>query len=273
MEINENTTDKRYHGDLHQHGFTLIELLVVIAIIAILAALLLPALSAAKARAKAVQCMNNMRQILLASGMYADDYNGGLPPYGIAGVNPLKFKVVIGGVNNTHDQGWPDTILYLVGNNTNIFICPADPPGTSLNIGINLNLAVSIYFGAGSTPAGYKTSLLKQTSVARPVSTTYYADSGLGTSASKDDPNADNWVEDPNPADGQASWIDWRTPNQAPNDTPDPNWDTLPTRTIDRHSGYCVMGFVDFHAQSLKASTIGFYQPMGSILDGWSGCN
>jgi prepilin-type N-terminal cleavage/methylation domain-containing protein/prepilin-type processing-associated H-X9-DG protein len=59
-------------------GFTLIELLVVIAIIAILAAMLLPALSAAKARAQAIKCMANGRQLMLGWIQIANDNNDGL---------------------------------------------------------------------------------------------------------------------------------------------------------------------------------------------------
>ncbi|MEK7676253.1 MAG: type II secretion system protein [Verrucomicrobiota bacterium] len=68
-------------------AFTLIELLVVIAIIAILASLLIPALSKAKDRSQMTLDINNVRQILLASSMYATD-NGDYLPHPTWGTLP-----------------------------------------------------------------------------------------------------------------------------------------------------------------------------------------
>jgi len=63
---------------MEKKGFTLIELLVVIAI---LVAMLLPALSRAREKARQATCMNNLKQIGLATRMYIEDFDGWVLQY------------------------------------------------------------------------------------------------------------------------------------------------------------------------------------------------
>src|SRR4051812_28459789 len=72
-------------------GFTLIELLVVIAIIAILASLLHPAFSKSKAKAQAIICVNNYRQLQLAWQFYLEDNSSALPPNGSPDLVPANW--------------------------------------------------------------------------------------------------------------------------------------------------------------------------------------
>ncbi|HVM47645.1 MAG TPA: DUF1559 domain-containing protein [Candidatus Acidoferrum sp.] len=157
-------------GASRHRGFTLIELLVVIAIIAILAALLLPALAAARAKAQVTQCMNNARQIGLATHVYVGDFND-CYPCGIDVKNDSSFDDA---------TAWPMLILpYLGATRTNagtkVYICPATrlPSGTTFPYATyvlyEVDYRANAYFFRASSGAN-KMSPLRTTQVPAPVS-------------------------------------------------------------------------------------------------------
>ncbi|MBC7287651.1 MAG: DUF1559 domain-containing protein [Armatimonadetes bacterium] len=97
-------------------GFTLIELLVVIAIIAILAAILFPVFARAREKARQASCQSNIKQLMLAVLMYAQDYDEMLVG--------SWYDYDGSGTNTPGDYTWRAAVAPYV-RNVQIFICPS----------------------------------------------------------------------------------------------------------------------------------------------------
>jgi prepilin-type N-terminal cleavage/methylation domain-containing protein/prepilin-type processing-associated H-X9-DG protein len=251
-------------------GFTLIELLVVIAIIAILAAMLLPALSKAKEKAKAANCLSNMGQIAKATRMYVDDNRGTLMPLWRQPNHPAFENYVYDPANfvvqNAAGFFWQDALRVPgYAKNGKIFDCPSmrflanKSVGGSISTNNTLGIGMNHPEFAVTAPvANPNPRLRKESEVGRPSNAIVFADAGAVTTATAA-LKPDLWEPDI-PFDSAAmQWFGggvayFRVPS-------DGNYPSGDSRSLGRHNKRCNFGFWDGHVEALRNSKAGYEFP------------
>jgi len=211
-----------------RRGFTLIELLVVISIITTLAGMLLPALSRAKAKGKAIACLNNVKQLTLCWYMYEDENAGWLAPNDGRAVEAAVGRWVDGDAKTDRDtRNIEKGVLFPYNKTVGIYRCPSDLVPVAGTSGLLRTRSISMSTGV----AHYDPFLIP-----RPV---YKFAHMVNPSPAKASVFLD---EDPWGIDDGALGI-------LPPNVPEKYYWSLPA---SRHNNGCVISFGDGHVETWR---------------------
>ena len=122
-------------------GLTLIEALAIIVILCILAALILPPLALAKYKTRRIGCINNLKQIGLSFGIFANDHDGKFPMQ-LSTNNGGSLEFIAGGNAYRHFLALSKEL-----STPKILICPADKRKALTNFAALNNEHVSYFVG------------------------------------------------------------------------------------------------------------------------------
>jgi prepilin-type N-terminal cleavage/methylation domain-containing protein/prepilin-type processing-associated H-X9-DG protein len=252
-------------------GFTLIELLVVIAIIAILAAILFPVFAQARAKARAIACLSNTKQLGTALMMYMQDYDETVLPIW------MNYSDAQVGSQNGQVRDWRRFWHYIIMpyiKNHAVMTCPDQseaqgpdwchdletPERINRVMGYGINDTMATWGGGG--PAGNEgAAVATLPQLNKPAELVIFADSGAistggdawnagsraGRTAFLNNPDSYKQPGGYQRAQGAGIFLN---PNRL-------SWEGAdnPTKVpVPRHNGLCNVIYFDGHAKAIKLS-------------------